>query len=269
MSRAHCHAKERSPARGFTLVELLVVIGIIALLIAILMPALSRARSESLKVKCLSNLKQLGTIAQQYANENRGYVPRDYNYDAQYRGDPPNIGFHILWAEAFAHYFDADKWPLPLTDGTGRDPILGPYLLKIPVYQCPAKPRSTQPFTYGTSSWALLSDDGTDHLPSTGEGQPAIKITTVRYPSQVAYMTEVTQRLPDNNFDHYDMKDHTGLAYDPVGTPNATVGNIRIMDDNRHNGSVNIMYLDGHAISKKIIEVTKYDFRWLSDKQNQ
>src|SRR5260221_2085570 len=68
----------RSDRRAFTLVELLVVIGIIALLISILLPGLNKAREASRVAKCLSNLGQIGMAAGSYTAENKGYlVPAD------------------------------------------------------------------------------------------------------------------------------------------------------------------------------------------------
>lgn len=66
---------QRRDGRGFTLVELLVVIGIMAVLVGILLPALSRARQQAMLVQCQSNMRQWGMGLQMYVDENSGELP--------------------------------------------------------------------------------------------------------------------------------------------------------------------------------------------------
>src|SRR6188768_3972458 len=69
-------AVRRRQSRGFTLIELLVVIAIIAILAAMLLPALAKAKATAKKAQCLSNLRQMGLSLLMYAEDNQNSIPR-------------------------------------------------------------------------------------------------------------------------------------------------------------------------------------------------
>ena len=89
----------RTHRHAFTLVELLVVIGIIALLVAMLLPALNKAREASKAANCLSNLRQINTAFILFAHENKGFLPQigSASNTEQFNIDGTNYNVLVRW----------------------------------------------------------------------------------------------------------------------------------------------------------------------------
>ena len=97
-----------SRRRAFTLVELLVVIGIIALLIAMLLPALRKAKEQAVRTECASNLRQWGQALQIYAAQNKGMFPNNWN------------GQHLSWISVEMRDF-LREFLMPLQPGSAAE----------------------------------------------------------------------------------------------------------------------------------------------------
>ena len=164
---------------AFTLVELLVVIAVIALLISILIPALSRAREQANKVKCLSNLRQLGMAFVMYAGDNKQLFPFHADIGGMFAED------WIYWEQQ-------------------RDPkrsAVAKYIGNINpgAFRCPSdrlnRPRILVP------SWGPYQYSYTFNYKFASNVLPHVKLGSIRHtPEKMMLMEEDEISLDDGNF---------------------------------------------------------------------
>ena len=168
--RCRPHASGPACLAGFTLIELLVVISIIALLVALLLPALRAARDQAIHVKCLSNLRQNGVAHAAYAADNNGFYPdfgggvfTDGRDRVRNGGDAWITPTHVGGGTSGGFdYFIQYLGGAPGDAGTPGDPALA--YETTPVAYCPAIPFDLRvepvlPHSYVDDRFAVDSPD--------------------------------------------------------------------------------------------------------------
>jgi prepilin-type N-terminal cleavage/methylation domain-containing protein len=127
-----------STLRGFTLIELLVVIAIIAILAALLLPALAKAKAKAQRIYCINNLKQVALACKLYTDDMNGRIPCSYPY----YGKNTNTwcGGNAATGGAVGSYKWGGADPAGIQYGT-----IWPYTKALGVYHCPADNRLADP----------------------------------------------------------------------------------------------------------------------------
>ena len=202
--------------KRFTLIELLVVIAIIAILAAMLLPALQQARERGRMAACTSNINQIGKAKNMYQGDNNGYL-------VPYRngGGNGNRYFYSrnLQNELIAGYLGCITDELdPAGIGAVRNKNGGKYLGPL---LCPSAPA------------AAATASGNTYFYNTSSLLDKLKMTMVKRPALGSALMEVGVK---RNYVYY--------GYYCKGLSDTTTQSII---DPRHNGSLNILFLDGHV----------------------
>jgi prepilin-type N-terminal cleavage/methylation domain-containing protein/prepilin-type processing-associated H-X9-DG protein len=219
-----------SPLRGFTLIELLVVIAIIAILAALLLPALARAKAQAQRIACMNHLRQMGIALRMYVDENNAYP--------YWRQILPDSISDRYWPDSLKPYYVL-AW-------TNRD-------FHCPAYKGKIKNPSNSYPPYGSYAWNRTGTGGAPFLGlsdtfSPGDAVPAVPTSEsqIKVPSDMFAVSDA--RLTSFGVFPSEAPPGTGFPLTIIGS---------IMPEYqpfRHGKAFNFLFCDGHVALVKRVE---------------
>jgi prepilin-type N-terminal cleavage/methylation domain-containing protein/prepilin-type processing-associated H-X9-DG protein len=213
-------------AGGFTLVELLVVISIIALLLGILLPSLGKSRQKALSIVCASRMHQISTASMMYQETENQFARSSHSAE---------VYECLRWGPAFMSYLGYGRYKGSTT------PAWDTVFKKF--YRCPSDKRKDAHWSYGKNVWYELESTEVAEALGTDSGPTYRALTQIPHPRATVEFGEL---IDPSQADHF--MAHFWLGGTSVTTPQEV--DVKIHGRTASNYS----YLDGHVNSQEFKE---------------